>query len=143
MPHIRQKALRKRRLLFLFLFLICIGIGIGVSLMDSNNSLNAVNKVYYGKKEEPKNAVDKIEKNEKNIKEKIAEIKEKITDSETYEQATDLIKDLKEKEEEKPKESINNNMEDTTKPKEKKGLLDYWWALVGVYFFFKMIFGSD
>ena len=109
-----------------------MGIGVGYFMMDSNDSINAISKF------QKKQAVDVDENWDDSeyhytmwMERKADLAKKAVSNSKDYKEATRLVKD------------INTNMEDTTKPKEKKGLLDYWWALVGVYFFFKMIFRSD
>ena len=141
----KWKTQRRRRILFLFLFLVCVGVGIWSIWMDSNDSLNAISKLNLQQVEEPIAKTDSVEVTGdsktktgygKGYSEK-AYLKAKLK-----EEGTKLREEAKKLREEL-KEAINTT--DSEKDDEENGIWklisEYWWIVVGLYFF-RGIFSS-
>ncbi len=105
---------RKRKILFLVLFLTCVGFGIWSIFMDSSDSINVITQ---------------LQQQQEVTQEVTQEVKEDFL-TKANQQAGEVIEEIKKK--------IN-----TTESEEEEGsIFDYWWTVVGIYFFFRMFSGD-
>lgn len=114
---------RKRKYLFLVLFLACVGFGFWSIFMDSSDSINVITQL---QQDSEKTYVK--EKKSETTEEKVLSFVEKAND-----QAKEVIEDVKEK---------INTTNDSEEDSKEGSIFDWWWVLVGLYFF-RGIFSSD
>lgn len=111
---------RKRKILFLVLFLACVGFGIWSIFMDSSDSINVITQL------QQQEVKQEVKQEERGLEELLTEAKE-----------------LGDKAIEEVKEAINTTKDSDSESEEEEGsIFDYWWTVVGIYFFFRMFSGD-
>ena len=129
-----------------------MGIGVGYHMMDSNKSLNTVNKMRQRQLAKTEDSVEvtsglgdskaevEYSKEEKVEGVKVKTSKEKIEEilTEVNEQAKEAISEVQ--------KAITKDDTETSETEKKEdddgSIFDWWWTVVGAYFLFKLFLGD-